>query len=119
MEWVGPSKRMLVGLVIHLIGPTGELYMLAVACFVRTWNWIIIAMVVPIGLFTVLWWYVFNIIEYFAVCNFSIYLSDETESVLNEPHRWLGNKNIVNIGLLPTGIKTFAEDGRPFVCVGC
>ncbi|XP_076081366.1 organic cation transporter protein-like [Mytilus galloprovincialis] len=58
MEWVGPSKRMLVGLVIHLVGPTGELYMLAVAYFVRTWNWIIIAMVVPIGLFTVLWWFI-------------------------------------------------------------
>ncbi|XP_076081367.1 organic cation transporter protein-like [Mytilus galloprovincialis] len=58
MEWVGPSRRTFVGLVIALIGPVGSLFYILISYYVRQWNWIIIALTLPIGLFLALWWFV-------------------------------------------------------------
>ncbi|CAG2257563.1 OCTN [Mytilus edulis] len=64
MEWVGPSRRTFVGLVIALIGPVGSLFYILISYYVRQWNWIIIALTLPIGLFLALWWMVASMVFY-------------------------------------------------------
>ena len=57
MEWVGPSKRSLAGLVITCFGPFGTLYLGLMAYLLRDWIYIEIAVAVPVVLTLLLWWY--------------------------------------------------------------
>ena len=57
MEWVGPSKRSLAGLVITCFGPFGTLYLGLIAYLLRDWIYIEIAVAVPVVLTLLLWWY--------------------------------------------------------------
>ncbi|KAK3097593.1 hypothetical protein FSP39_011253, partial [Pinctada imbricata] len=58
MEWVGPSKRTYVGLVIALIAPVGEFYLTLASYLTRQWKYTEIIIAVPVALYSLCWFFI-------------------------------------------------------------
>ena len=56
MEWVGPSRRTLAGLIIAFFGPVGELYVLLISYFARDWFWTLLGVALPFAIIFLLYW---------------------------------------------------------------
>ena len=56
LEYVGPSKRMLTGLPIHIFFAFGLLYIAGMGYFLRNWFYVQLVVGVPFAVFLLYWW---------------------------------------------------------------
>ena len=56
VEFVGPSKRVLTGIPIHMFFTVGLLYLAGVGALVRDWQYLQLAVGIPSVFYIVYWW---------------------------------------------------------------
>ena len=65
LEYVGPSKRMLTGLPIHIFFAFGLLYIAGMGYFLRNWFYVQLVVGVPFAVFLLYWWWVKTLLSLF------------------------------------------------------
>ncbi|XP_062566025.1 organic cation transporter protein-like [Saccostrea cucullata] len=56
VEMVGPSKRVMTGIPIHMFFAVGLLYLAGVGALVRHWQYLQLAVAVPCAVYVLYWW---------------------------------------------------------------
>ena len=62
MEMVGPSKRLFSGTLILEVYVFGEFLLVFFAYFIRDWQWLQLALAIPMVSTICYWWYVIKIL---------------------------------------------------------
>lgn len=56
VEFVGPSKRVMTGIPIHMFFAVGLVYLAGVGALVRHWQYLQLAVAVPCIAYVFYWW---------------------------------------------------------------
>ena len=74
LEYVGPSKRMLTGLPIHIFFAFGLLYIAGMGYFLRNWFYVQLVVGVPFAVFLLYWWWVKTLLSLFFIFSLMLVL---------------------------------------------